>query len=199
MVVYPLGVEVDLQTRGWELILLNDPQGGVATMTSAGAVKFTPTAGFVGASTIHFVIEDRQGQNREATLTVEVQNQFAFDIATTANNGTARVVSHSASSQTPDGICSKKVLAVIAAPTFSGTAVPAARLIGRIYSQCGELIGEATATADDQGQWKIRFVEPRRLEFYRVEFEQLATSDSAAAAPDAAVELKADDAAYQLL
>ncbi len=61
-----------------DLIFLNDPVGGTATI-EGGSVVFTPDEGFVGTSTIHYMVEDSDGHSCEATISVEVQTQIAFD------------------------------------------------------------------------------------------------------------------------
>ena len=178
VVVYPFGTEVDLAARGWELSLLNDPQGGVATVTSAGAVKFAPNPGFVGAATIHFVGEDQQSNDCSATITVEVQNQFAFNAATSINNsGTVGTAPRLDRSNNATGFCALKIFAVVTDPVFAGTAAPGAELVGRLYNQCGALAGESTATVNTDGQWEMLIPDTRALEFYRFEVEQLATAN----------------------
>ncbi len=176
VVVYPLSVEVDLAAHRWELTLLNEPQGGTTVVTSSGAVKFAPNPGFVGAATIHFVIEDQKGNDRSATITVEVQNQFAFNAATSINNGTVGVAPRLDQPNNATGVCARKVFTVVAEPVFAGSAAPNAELVGRLYNQCGSLAGESMATADAEGSWEMIFSETRELEFYRVEIEQLATT-----------------------
>ena len=172
VVVYPFGKEVDLAARGWELTLLNEPQGGVATVTSTGAVTFAPNPGFVGAATIHFVGEDQGSNHSSATITVEVQNQFAFNAAT--SNGSAPRLDRS---NNTTGFCALKIFAVVTAPVFAGTAAPGAELLGRLYNQCGALAGESTATVNTDGQWEMLIPDTRALEFYRFEVEQLATAN----------------------
>ena len=172
VVVYPFGSEVDLAARGWELTLLNEPQGGVATVTSTGAVTFAPNPGFVGAATIHFVGEDQQCNDCSATITVEVQNQFAFNAAT--YNGSAPRLDRS---NNTTGFCALKIFAVVTDPVFAGTAAPGAELVGRLYNQCGALAGESTATVNTDGQWEMLIPDTRALEFYRFEVEQLATAN----------------------
>ena len=176
VVVYPFGKEVDLAARGWELTLLNEPQGGVATVTSAGAVTFAPNPGFVGAATIHFVGEDQQSNDCSATITVEVQNQFAFNAATSVGiSGTEPRLNRSANTT---GSLALKVFTVVADPVFAGSiGSPNANLVGRLYNQCGALAGESTATADADGQWEMLIPDTRALEFYRFEVEQLATAN----------------------
>lgn len=61
-----------------EVIFLNDPVGGTATI-DGGSVVFTPDEGFVGTSTIHYSVEAPDGNSSEATISVEVQTQTAFD------------------------------------------------------------------------------------------------------------------------
>jgi hypothetical protein len=178
VVLYPLGVEVDLAARGWELTLLNDPQGGIATVTSDGAVKFTPNLDFVGAATIHFLIEDQQHNDSSATLTVEVQNHFAFNAGKPADNGTAGAATRFDNSGSETGILALKVFSVVADPLFAGTAAPGAELVGRIYNQCGALAGESMLTADVDGRWQMCFAGTQALEFYRVEFELVAGQGS---------------------
>jgi hypothetical protein len=173
VVVYPLGVEVDFAARGWELTLLNDPPGGVATVTSDGAVKFTPNQGFIGAATIHFLIEDQHHNDTSATVTVEVQNHFAFHSAESVNKGTPRAAIGLSQSCNETGILASKVFSVIAEPLFAGTAAPGAELVGRIYNQCGSLAGESMLTADVDGCWEMYFKGTKALEFYRVEVEQV--------------------------
>ena len=170
VVVYPFGSEVDLAARGWELTLLNEPQGGVATVTSTGAVTFAPNPGFVGAATIHFVGEDQQSNDCSATITVEVQNQFAFNAATsTGSVGTAPRLDRSNNTM---GFFGLKIFAAVTDPVFAGTSAPGANLVGRLYNQCGALAGESTATANIDGQWEMLLPDTRALEFYRFEVEQ---------------------------
>ena len=174
VVVYPFGKEVDLAARGWELTLLNEPQGGVATVTSAGAVTFAPNPGFVGAATIHFVGEDQQSNDCSATITVEVQNQFAFNAVTSVGiSGTEPRLDRSANTT---GSLALKVFTVVADPVFAGSAAPNTKLFGQIYRQCGTLAVESVAVSDESGQWEMPFPDAKALEFYRLEIEQLAVA-----------------------
>jgi len=184
VVVYPLGVEVDLAARGWELTLLNNPQGGITSVTPDGAVKFAPNHGFLGAATIHFLIEDQQHNHSAATLTVEVQNQFAFDAGTSVNKRTGGT-----------GVLASKVFSVVADPLFAGTAAPNAKLAGRLYNQCGAMAGESMVTVSPDGRWEMSFAGTKALEFYRVEFEQVATEGNASGK----IVLQPNEAAWQAM
>ena len=192
VIVYPLGVEVDLAARGWDLELLNDPHGGVATVTSDGAVRFAPNLGFVGAATIHFVIHDHQHNDASATVTVDVQNQFAFNAATSVNNKAALRANQPCSKT---GGVTSKVFSVVADPPFAGTAAPNAELVGRIYNQCGTMAGESMVTADVDGRWDMSFPGTKALEFYRVEFAQVAGQGGASGK----IVLQPNEAAWQAL
>lgn len=193
VVVYPLGMEVDLAARGWELTLLNNPQGGVATVTADGAVKFTPKIGFVGAATIHFLIEDQQHNGVSATVTVEVQNHFAFRAAKSVNDNAVGAAIRLGQSGNETGVLGSKVFSVVNDPLFAGTATPNAELVGRIYNQCGALAGESMLTTDVEGLWEMSFAGTKALEFYRVEFEQVTSEGS----PSRGIALHANEAAWQ--
>ncbi len=187
--VYPLGVEVDLALRGWELTLLNNPQGGTATVTADGAVKFAPEPGFIGAATIHFLFEDQQHNDVSATVTVEVQNHFAFETASSFGSAPTRPDQSDDTAAT----LAQKVFTVVADPVFAGSAVPNARLFGRIYQQCGALAVESAAVADQNGQWNMPFPDARAMEFYRLEIEQLGIANNTVGK----ITLHANDACWQ--
>ena len=200
VILYPLGVEVDLAARGWELTLLNDPQGGVATVTSDGAVKFTPHLDFVGAATIHFLIEDQQHNDSSATVTVEVQNQFAFNAFNAFNAATSIINDGIAGSalrpnQSSDrtGVVASKVFSVVANPLFAGTTAPGAEVVGRAYNQCGAMAGESIVTAGVDGYWQMSFAGTKALQFYRVEFAQVVTEGSTSGK----IALQTNEAAWQ--
>jgi len=150
-------------------------------VTADGAVKFAPNLGFVGAATIHFLIEDQQHNNSSATLTVEVQNHFV-------NTPTRIELSGNGT-----GTLASKVFSVVADPLFAGTAAPGAVVVGRIYNQCGALAGESMLTTDVDGRWEMSFAGTKALEFYRIEFEQVATGGGAYAK----IALQPNEAAWQ--
>ena len=191
VVVYPMGLKTDLACRGWEISLLNRPQGGHVELTSAGAVKFTPLQGFIGTATLHLLAESNEGATIEGTLTIDVQNQFAFAESASTQNGTIDAADS----------CSVKVFLLQDQPVFSGTASPNFSVIGRLYQQSGSLVSTEDGVVDPQGHWQVNFPSGLAFGFYRAEFEQVevAPLDPGKTAVEAGLELNADEAVFQIL
>ena len=191
VVVYPMGLHADLACRGWEMSLLNLPQGGHVELTSTGAVKFTPLEGFIGTATLHLLAESDQGASTEATLTIDVQSQFGFATSAAKENGTIDAAES----------CSVKVFLLQDHPVFSGTASPDFSIIGRLYQQSGQLISTADGLVDSQGGWQVKFSNGTAFGFYRAEFEQVAIP--AVESPKTVVEtglvLSLNEAVFQIL
>ena len=191
VVIYPMGLNTDLASRGWEISLLNRPHGGRVELTSAGAVKFTPLEGFIGTATLHLLAESKEGASTEGTLTIDVQSQFDFAASAAKENGMIDAAD----------ACSVKVFLLQNQPVFSGTASPNFSIIGRLYQQSGALIATVDGLVDPQGVWQVKFPNGMAFGFYRAEFEQvgIATPDSANAAVETDLILNADEAVFQIL
>ncbi len=192
VVMFPLGEKIDLAARGWELTLLNDPQGGIATVTSDGAVKFTPNPGFVGSATIHYLVADQQHNDSSASVTLEFQNDYAAKSERPLSETAAAHVNQSGD---VEGVVASKVFSLVADALFAGTAQPHTEVVGRIYKQCGTMAGESIVTADTDGLWETHFAGTQALEFYRVEFEQVAAEGNASGK----IALQPNEAAWQAI
>ena len=154
-----------------EVVLLNSPVGATAVVNDDGTVTFTPSEGFLGTSTIHYLIEDSDGNSSEATLTVEVVTQFTFDTFNDVlpeEKATGDDVSQPSCCR-HDSL-TEKIFTLVAQPIFRGSACPGAVVAGRIYDQSGALVGEASANSDQTGSWELQIDDVRDQEFYRVEF-----------------------------
>ena len=166
-----LSNDVSSDKDNLEVILLNTPAGATTVVNDDGTVTFNPDVGFLGTSTIHYSVEDAEGNSSEATITVEVLNQFAFDTFTDLSPD---------ETTTCDDVCqpsccrhdslTEKIFTLVAEPIFRGSACPGAVVAGRIYDQSGALAGEVSVNSDEQGRWILKIDGVRDQEFYRVEF-----------------------------
>ena len=166
-----LSNDVACNGEALEVILLNTPVGATAVVNDDCAVTFTPDGGFLGTSTIHYSVEDSEGNSSEATITVEVLTQFAFDTfdnlsvdETIANDETCQPSCCRHDSLT------EKIFTSVSEPIFRGSACPGALVAGRIYDQLGSLVGETSTSSDQKGRWSLQIDDVRDQEFYRVEF-----------------------------
>ena len=181
----------------FEVVLLNTPVGATAIVNNDGMVVFTPDVGFLGTSTIHFLVEDSKGNSSEATITVEVLTQFAFNTFNDLSPGETIEC---------DDVCqpsccrhdslTEKIFTLVAQPIFRGSACPGAVVTGRIYDQSGALVGEASVNSDQKGRWMLQIDDVRDQEFYRVEFYHVPNGCSSS---DVAFSLDPAVDSYQLM
>ncbi len=168
--------DVDPEGEPLDVILLNNPNGGTATVNPNGTIAFVPDDGFEGTVDIHYLIEDPHGATSEATLTIEVEPEFRFDSFTNfADSFDTSHLNSGVNHQAAPGreILSQKIFTLAPEPIFSGHARPGTQIVGRIYDESGTLIGEASANTDPGGNWMMQFQGTEGNNFYRIEFEQV--------------------------
>ena len=166
--------DVHSDKNSFEVVLLNNPVGAKAVVNDHVTIAVTPEEGFLGTLTIHYLVEDFQGNSSEATISVEVLTQFAFD---TFDDLSAEETDQNSDVCQPsccrhDSI-TEKIFTLTAEPIFGGSACPGALVAGRIYDQSGSLVGQASVNSDQKGKWKLQIDEVRDQEFYRIEFFHL--------------------------
>ena len=98
---------------------------------------------------------------------------FAFDATT---NEATRETNESAQSRVDfrpvtQRTMTQKIFTLAREPIFSGYARPGTQIIGKIYDQYGNLIGESHSYADPGGNWMMQVHDLRAREFYRIEFQ----------------------------
>ncbi len=164
--------DVELETLA--VILLSTPPEGTTVVNPDGTITFTPDAGFEGTVTIHYLVEDPDGASSDATVTIEIEPAFRFDSFT---NFSQTNFAHGLGlpNRYSDPVLSQQIFTLAPEPIFSGYARPGTQVIGRIYDSSGSLVGEATANTDPGGNWMMQFHNAKGHEFYRIEFEQIAS------------------------
>ncbi len=164
--------DVELETLA--IVLLSTPPEGTTIVNPDGTITFTPEAGFEGTVTIHYLVEDPDGASSDATVTIEIEPAFRFDSFT---NFSQSNFAHGlmAPNRYSDPVLSQQIFTLAPEPIFSGYARPGTQVIGRIYDSSGSLVGEASANTDPGGNWMMQFHNAKGHEFYRIEFEQIAS------------------------
>ena len=173
-----LGNDYDAEDQPLAVVLLNQPVNGTAVVNPDGSIEFTPELDFEGTVTLHYLVEDPNGSTDDATVTIEVEPPFQFDSFTdfSKTNDILRGVDHR-----PDitrEVISQKIFTLAPEPIFSGYAAPGTQIIGRIYDSSGSLVGEASANTDPGGNWMMQFHDAKGHDFYRIEFQQVASGAS---------------------
>ena len=173
-----LGNDYDPDGDPLSVILLTAPDSGTAVVTTSGQIIYTPAPNFEGQVKLRYLVEDPQGSTSIATVTIVVQPRFAFDSFTNFSQDdiTRTVGGVDFASRMTTPILSQKIFTLAPEPIFSGYARPGTQIIGRIYDQSGALVGEASSNTDPGGNWMMQFHDARGNDFYRIEFEQVATS-----------------------
>ncbi len=168
-----IGNDYDPDGQPLTVILMNQPVDGWCTLNSDGTITYQPNPEFKGTVTFDYLVEDPDGSSSVATVTVEVEPDFAYD---SFNNF----------SQIPNlllvdkpvsnyGLLSQEIFTLAPEPIFSGYARPGTQIVGRIYDASGALVGEATADCDPGGNWMMQFPGAKGYDFYRIEFEQFSS------------------------
>ena len=158
------------------VILSTDP-GGEAEVTTDGVITFTPDAEFTGTVNIEYLLEDSTGSTSIATLTIDVQPPYTFDSFHEFSKGFESQLGGTATpekSQAPS--LTRQIFTLAPEPIFSGYSRPGTEVVGRIYDQSGNLVGEGFAQADPGGNWMMHFQGVSKFEHYRIEIEYAVTS-----------------------
>jgi VCBS repeat-containing protein len=169
VVIPVLTNDVDANGDPLAVIIVDPPANGTAVVNADGTITFTPAQGFYGTTTFTYLVEDPYGATSQATITVEVFLQYAWDSFNNFSNGFNQVSNNQLMS--PQPYLSQTIYTLAPEPIFSGYSRPGARIIGRLYDSRGALVAESTATSDPGGNWMMHFQGASRFEHYRVEFD----------------------------
>ena len=156
-------VEVNGESQvGTEITL---PSGAVLTLYANGTYLYDPSnielaeSGEATMDSFTYTIMDNQGLRSTATVTVQIQQQFAFDAFTNqALEAATAALRPKVSGVGSDPFrISAAIEAFVPEPVLAGYAQPGAVLVGRIYDSFGNLIGESTSKASAAGNWVMNF------------------------------------------
>ena len=174
-----LGNDSDPDNDPLTVIILDGPDNGTAVVNPDGSITYSPEGDFEGEVTLLYLIEDPNGATSQAEVVITVKPQFAFD---SFNNFSQTDLSNTVGGSNHQSDVgrhrlSQKVFTLAPEPIFSGFARPGTQIVGRIYDASGTLVGDASAMTDPGGNWMMQFNNAKGHEFYRIEFEQVATSN----------------------
>ena len=169
-----LSNDVDVENQVLSVILIGSPTEGTAVVNPDGTITYTPNSTFEGIVTLRYLVEDPDGGTSDATITIEVTPSFRFDAFTNFSESVFAGRVGNAPEQR-EQVLSQKIFSLAPEPIFSGYSRPGTQITGRIYDSSGALVGEANATTDPGGNWMMQFHSAKGQEFYRIEFEQVAS------------------------
>ena len=166
--------DVDVENQDLNVILIGTPTEGTAVVNSDGTITYTPNSTYEGTVTLRYLVEDPNGGTSDATINIEVTPSFRFDSFTNFSESVFAGRVGNAPEQR-EQVLSQKIFTLAPEPIFSGYSRPGTQITGRIYDSSGALVGEANATTDPGGNWMMQFHSAKGHEFYRIEFEQVAS------------------------
>ena len=156
-------VEVNGEDQiGTEIML---PSGARLTLNSDGTYLYDASAiesaksGEPTVDSFTYTIVDNHGLRSTATVTVRIQQQFAFDAFTNQalDAATAALRPRVDSVGSDPFRISTEIEAFVPEPVLSGYSQPGSVLVGRIYDSFGNLIGESTSRVSAAGNWVMNF------------------------------------------
>ncbi len=176
--------DVDPNGEPLTVMVLNQPEGGTATVNSDGSITFEPNPGFTGTTQIQYLVEDPHGGTSTATLTVEVFLPYTYDSINDFSRGFGSSPGTPGTSaggedggpgniyqQSKQPLLTQRIHTLAPDPIFSGQSRPGSSVVGRVYDGQGRLIGEQFASTDPGGNWLMQFRSIDRNTTIRVEFE----------------------------
>jgi CshA-type fibril repeat protein/VCBS repeat-containing protein len=159
-------------------------EGTYRVNSQTGAITFTPIKDFKGQTTpIAYRFSDVDGTLfAPATFQINVTPRFGFDSFNNLSQdrfGDAflfNVQGHAlAQVDGNNRYLSRDIGAQLApAPIFSGFAQPGTQIIGRLYDQFGNVVGEARASTDLGGNWMLQFQKTNSVPYARIMIEYVA-------------------------
>ena len=155
-------------------IVVQGTTGGSFVILSDGSLEFDPGNDFddlkEGESRrtqVTYTISDGQGGTSSTTVTIVVRAEetpapedpqtFAFD---SFNNEATPLSPNVIFGQTPqqrEFLLSQRIETLAPEPILAGHARPGTVLVARIYAEDGSILGEATDTANQAGNWILSF------------------------------------------
>lgn len=167
-----LANDTDVDGQPLAAIIVQQPENGLAVVNSDGTITYTPDEGFFGSQTIDYLVEDPDGGTALATLTVVVDPEFAFDSFTNFGNAQDPSAQTNAQISIAERTVSEEIFTLSPEPIFSGFARPGTKIVGKIFDQAGNQVGESVSIADPGGNWMMQMGTAIHKQ-YRIEFEQI--------------------------
>ncbi len=154
------------------------PDGSYMYTVDSGPNARVLTEGQTAIETFVYTVTDGQGGTDTAELVVEITgtNRFAFDSFHNEANFDPFFENRDASFLGQrEVLLSQRIETLAPDPILAGKAAPGTLLIARIYAADGSVIGEATDTANQAGNWVINFFGVKPAGQARIVIEHVAT------------------------